>query len=192
MNFNFRQLRRADVAVEIHAHRGTLRRIVVVAVAVIVGFLLSASSANAVTKTSNSGARSWNTSGSWTPSGVPANGDDVIIPSGSTVTLNTNTNNLLSLSVTGTLIIGNDNTNRAITVTGNVTVNSGGVFQTAGDGGNIFNLGGNLANAGTFDAVIGGATMNTTFNGSANQTVSGAGATTHFNSVTINNTGAVK
>lgn len=122
---------------------------------------------------------------------MPANGDDVVIPSGSTMTLNTDTNSLLSLSVTGTLTIGSSNTDRTITVTGNVTVNSGGVFQTAGNGGNIFILGGNLANAGTFDAVIGGATMNTTFNGSANQTVSGAGGTTDFNLVTINNTGAV-
>lgn len=106
------------------------------------------------------------------------------------MTLNTDTTSLLSLSVTGTLTIGSSNTDRTITVTGNVTINSGGVFQTAGNGGNIFILGGNLANAGTFDAVIGGATMNTTFNGSANQTVSGVGGTTHFNLVTINNSGA--
>ncbi len=170
--------------------RARLRRISLVTVALIVGVLWSVASANAVTKTANAGALSWNTAGNWSPAGVPANGDDVVIPSGTTMTLNTNTNSLLSLSVTGTLTIGSSNTDRIITVTGNVTVNSGGIFQTAGNGGNTFNVGGNLANAGTFDAVIGGATMNTTFNGSANQTISGAGGTTHFNRITINNSGA--
>lgn len=166
------------------------RRFSMTIVGLIAVVLLAVSSANAVTKTANSGARNWNTNNDWSPSGVPANGDAVVIPSGTTMTLDTNTNSLLSLSITGTLTIGNSNTDRIITVTGTVTVNSGGVFQTAGNGGNSFVLGGNLANAGTFDAVIGGATMNTTFNGSANQTVSGAGSTTHFNLININNTGA--
>ncbi len=164
---------------------------VILAVVALVGVMfLAVTSADAATKTAGSGARNWATAADWSPSGVPANGDDVVIPTGSTMTLNTNTNSLLSLSVTGTLTIGSSNTDRTITVTGNVTVNSGGVLQTAGNGGNVFFIGGNLANAGTFDARIGGATMDMTFNGSANQTLSGAGGTTDFNLITINNTGA--
>lgn len=184
-----RRLRNARV--QNPERRARIRQVGVFAATFVTALFLVVASASAVTKTSNSGARSWGTAADWTPSGVPANGDAVVIPSGSTMTLNTNTNSLLSVSVTGTLTIGSSNTDRTITVTGNVTVNSGGVFQTAGNGGNIFILGGNLANAGTFDALIGGATMNTTFNGSANQTVNGAGATTDFNLITINNTGAV-
>ncbi len=170
--------------------RAKAGRTVFVFAAAIAILFLTVSSASGVTKTANLGARNWNTNGDWSPSGVPANGDDVVIPTGSAMTLNTNSNNLLSLSITGTLTIGNSNTDRTITVTGNVTINSGGIFLTAGNGGNALVLGGNLANAGTFDARIGGASMNTTLNGSANQTVSGAGAITDFNLITVNNNGA--
>jgi hypothetical protein len=180
----------SGVTVMNRERRTRTKRIALVTVTLIAGVLLSVVSANAATKTSNAGAVNWNTAGSWSPSGVPANGDAVVIPSGSTVTLDTNTNSLLSLSVTGTLTIGNNNTNRTITVTGTVTVNSGGTFQTAGNGGNALIVGGNLANAGTFDAVIGSASMDTTFNGSANQTLSGGGGTTDFNLINVNNTGA--
>jgi len=159
-------------------------------VTLIVGLCLTVSPANAATKTANAGTLNWNTNGSWSPSGVPADGDAVIIPSGSTIILNTSSKDLISLTVSGTLTVGEDNSDRTLTVTGSVTINSGGTIQTAGNGGNNFILGGSLANAGTFDAVIGSATMNTTFNGSANQTVSGAGGTTQFNLITVNNTGA--
>lgn len=170
--------------------RARMKQSIVIAATVVAALFFTVLSTHAATKTALTGARDWSDSNDWSPTGVPANGDAVIIPAGSVMTLNTNTNSLLSLTVSGTLTIGNSNTNRTITVTGNVTINTGGVFQTAGDGGNIFTLGGNLANAGTFDAVIGAATMNTTFNGSANQTVSGAGGTTHFSLITISNSGA--
>ena len=171
--------------------RAWMKQSIVIVATVVAALFFTVLSTHAATKTALTGARDWSDANDWSTTGVPANGDAVIIPAGSVMTLNTNTNSLLSLTISGTLTIGNSNTNRTITVTGTVTINTGGIFQTAGDGGNIFTLGGSLANAGTFDAVIGGATMNTTFNGSANQTVSGAGGTTHFNLITINNTGAV-
>ncbi len=171
-------------------HRARMKQSIIIGATLVAALFFTVLTTHAATKTAGSGARDWSDSNDWTPSGVPANGDAVIIPAGSVMTLNTNTNSLLSLSVSGTLTIGNSNTDRTITVTGSVTINSGGIFQTAGNGGNLFTLGGSLANAGTFDAIVGAATMNTTFNGSANQTVSGAGGTTHFNLITINNTGA--
>ncbi|MEI9944975.1 MAG: G8 domain-containing protein [Chitinophagaceae bacterium] len=143
--------------------------------------------AKAVTKTST-GTGNWNTAGTWTPSGVPANGDAVIIATGHTVTVNTNTNNLLSLTVNGTLTIGNDNTDRTVTVTGSVIIT--GTLNTGGNGGNNLNIGGHLTNNGTFDMNIGSATSIVTFNGSTNQTISGTGSATDFRSITINNTGA--
>jgi hypothetical protein len=153
--------------------------------------LLLPNTASAITRTSNvSPSGSWNTAASWTPNGVPANGDDVIIAAGDTIIVNTSTTNIASLTISGTLTVGNNNTDRTVTVTGNLTVNSGGIFNTAGDGGNILNVGGNLTNNGTFDANIGAAILAVTFNGAANQTVSGTGATTDLNAVTVNNTGA--
>jgi len=152
--------------------------------------LHSAISAFAITKTST-GTGNWGTAGTWSPSGVPANGDDVIIVSGHIVTLNTNTNTLLSLSVNGTLSLG-DNTARTITVSGSVTVSSTGTITIANfNDTHSFIIGGNISNAGVFDMVTGGNDLcNVTFNGSANQTISGSGSTTDFNRITVNNTGA--
>ena len=141
------------------------------------------------TKTST-GSGNWNTGSSWSPSGVPSTGDDVVIAAGHTITINNNTANLGSITISGTLVIGNNNTNRNVNVSGSIVINSGGVFRTAGNGGNSLNIGGNLTNNGTFDMVISGATADLTFDGSANQTVSGTGGTSDFNTITINNTGS--
>jgi hypothetical protein len=144
---------------------------------------------NAATKTST-GSGNWSAAGSWSPSGVPANGDAVIIQAGHTITVNGNTNNLLSLTINGTLTIGNNNTDRTVTVTGNITVSSTGTFNTAGNGGNELYIGGNLINNGIFDMNIGGATADVIFNGAANQSVSGTGTTTDVDVIIVNNTGA--
>jgi hypothetical protein len=151
--------------------------------------LVTAAVTNAATKTATANGN-WSTPGTWI-GGVPAAGDDVIIPAGITVTLNVNTANIATLSVSGTLSIG-DNTARIITVTGTVTVNASGVITIANfNDTHTFNIGGNLSNAGTFDMNTGSNDLcNVVFNGAANQTVSGSGANTEFNNITINNTGA--
>ena len=146
------------------------------------------STVQAATKTST-GTGNWNTAGTWSPSGVPGIGDDVIIAATHTVTIDVSTNSLASLTINGTLTIGDNSTNRIVTVAGNIIVNSGGVFQSAGNGGNDVIVSGNLTNNGTFDMNTGG-NADVTFNGTANQTVSGTGATTDFNLIIINNTGA--
>lgn len=132
----------------------------------------------------------WSSSSKWSPAGVPANGDTVIISSGHTIRINTNTNNIASIIIDGTLIIGNNNTNRTITVINDITINSGGVFNTAGNGGNNLIVGGHILNNGIFDMHIGSAAADVTFNGSYNQLIDGVGSTTDFYTIEVNNTGS--
>lgn len=143
---------------------------------------------------SNVTTGNWNATGTWTDCGglVPQNGDTVIIEAGHTVTVNANTNTLASLTVDGTLNVGNNNMARTITVNGPVAINTGGTFQVPTTSNTTHNLivRGNFINDGTFNArTDGNSLMTTIFGGTSNQTVSGTGATTNFNLITINNTG---
>lgn len=119
----------------------------------------------------------------------------VTILNGHSVTLNVSpAQNIGSITIgggtSGSLTIGNNNSDRTLNVTGNVTVSNNATLISAGNGGNDLNIAGNLINNGTFDLRIGAATTDVTFYGSSNQTVSGTGAATDFNNITINNTGA--
>ncbi|NBP01603.1 MAG: hypothetical protein EBU90_16010 [Proteobacteria bacterium] len=84
----------------------------------------------------------WGTAANWSPSGVPAAGDDVIFNSASGgCTVSANTNALLSLNCTGytnTLTI---NTGINIIVAGNVILSSGMTTTTSGTGGITMNTG---------------------------------------------------
>ena len=82
-------------------------------VAIIFVALFSTQNCFAVLKTS-AGTGNWNAGATWTPAGVPGNGDDVVIAAGHTVTININTNNILSLTVNGSIIVGNSNVNRFV------------------------------------------------------------------------------
>ncbi len=139
------------------------------------------------------GTNNWGDGNNWNPNGVPTAAQTVTIGNTYTVILNTSTT-VASLTIgggtSGSLTIGNNNTDRTLTVTGNIVVNAGATLNTAGNGGNVINIGGNLTNDGTFDMNIGTADCDVTFNGAANQTISGAGATTDFNRITVSNTGA--
>ncbi|HMU47025.1 MAG TPA: G8 domain-containing protein [Chitinophagaceae bacterium] len=152
--------------------------------------LLFCNSVNAITKTS-AGNGNWATGSNWIPAGVPATGDDVIIAAGHTITINTNTSDLSSLTINGTLVIGNNNTNRTVTVSGNITISGTGNFYTAGNGGNQLRIGGNLINNGSFDMNVGGADANVEFNGYTNQGVTGTGGTNDFSTIDINNSGVL-
>jgi hypothetical protein len=217
--------------------------------------LAAAEPALAVVKTGNAGARNWGTNGSWTPGGVPAAGDDVIIPNGSTMTLNQNaTVRSLTINAGGILYIGNSATARTLTVTTDaanagtlryntaanhvvnvqgaltndgtltsaavagaktlsvtrlitntgtlrfagsaaLTVNANGGISNSGTFDvdvasnitHVLNVGGDIANSGSFNlAPDANSLCNATFNRNGSQTVSGAGATTRFNLVTLN------
>jgi hypothetical protein len=106
----------------------------------------------AVTCTSNAGARNWNTAASWSCGHVPATGDSAVVPNGSTVTLDVNTNALASLQI-----------------------NSGGTLGIAAGTGFDIYLGGNLINNGTINfftststnaIYLAGAGVTSTFSGS--------------------------
>ena len=51
-------------------------------------FIFSILAATAATFTANSGSGNWNNSATWSPAGIPAAGDSVVIPSGAEVVLN--------------------------------------------------------------------------------------------------------
>lgn len=119
----------------------------------------------------------------------------VTIQNGHSVTLNVSPSEdigslVIGGGISGTLTLGNNNTNRTLTVAGNITVNAGASFISAGNGGNDLEAGGNFTNNGTVDMRMGTASTDVTFKGSANQTINGTGSTTDFNNITINNTGA--
>lgn len=157
----------------------------------------------------NAASLNWNAASNWqrwngsawvaNPSqgypGQNAGTGTVTILNGHSVTLNVspaqNIGHLVIGSGTsGSLTVGNNNSDRTLIVAGNITVNNGASLISAGNGGNELDIAGNLINNGTFDLRIALATTDVTFNGSSNQTISGTGATTDFNLITINNTGA--
>lgn len=135
----------------------------------------------------------WNVVARWSCGRVPTAADTVTIDAGDNVTLDTNTANIISLTVSGVLNIGNNNTARTLNVAGDITINSGGILQVplGSNATHTLNAGGNFTNNGAFYALSdSNSLMNVTFNDNANQTISGTGATNNFNLITINNTGA--
>ena len=139
----------------------------------------------------------WNATMTWSTSNcagaaggaVPVNGDNVVVCSGFTVTLNANSASLNGLTIesTGILRIGNDAVARTLTVTGGIS-NAGTLdVNIASNTTHALVAGGDIANTGTLNlATDAGSLCDTTFNRNGNQTVSGAGATTRFNRITLN------
>lgn len=159
------------------------------------GGVRAAAAAPEATCTS-AGTGFWGTAGTWTSCGglVPQTGDTVIIAAGHTVTLNTNTNSLASLTVNGTLGIGNNFFARTVNVAGNTTVAAGGVLQAATSANHILNVGGNLTVDGTLTVgfatnVTGDLTVNGTMNVGNNTT---ARTITIGGNILINSGGALQ
>jgi hypothetical protein len=135
----------------------------------------------------------WSVSATWGGTGAPTAGQTVTINPGVTVTVDGTTANVASVTVNGTLTIGTTaNTARALNIAGDLVVASTGVVQIGtGNATHTFTLGGNISNAGSIDLNLDPTSIcNITFNGAANQTVSGAGTRTEFNLITINKAGA--
>ena len=131
----------------------------------------------------------WDSVSTWVGGVVPQAGEDVIIAAGHTVTVNVNTASLASITVNGTLRFDNSGIGKSMTVTGDVTINSGGTLDVATDGSDTthsLTIGGNVTNDGTLDCLPAtGRIINVTFNKNGNQTISGSG-TTRFNNLTLN------
>lgn len=139
----------------------------------------------------STGTGSWNASGTWSCGYVPTASDDVVIADGHTVTIDTDVSAAsITVGQGSSGILTFDSTVRAVSVTGNVTVSSGATFitQASGAATHSLSIGGNLTNDGTLDMSRGGTTLvcNVTFNKNGNQTISGSGATSRFNNITLN------
>ena len=138
----------------------------------------------------------WAQANSWDCGNVPTASDDVIIPSGWTMRVNASSAVAGSVTVNGTLHMGNNNSPRTLTVSGDVTIGSSGTLDVdtfpTSQTFNIF-IGGNLINHGTFDGRApsggNGSVFNVTFNGSSSQAISGSNAAA-FHGLTVN-TGAI-
>ena len=101
----------------------------------------------------STGSGNWNTSGTWTPSGVPGAGDTVVIAAGHNVTLNTN-GTCGALNVIGTLTY-DATAGRTMTITtssgqtGNLTLS--GTYTSGGTTGQIAYVAGSLSSTGTIN-----------------------------------------
>ncbi len=143
--------------------------------------LLGAATASAATYTSTGAGGDWGTTTTWSPNGTPTSADTVIIASGSPVTtssgtlacgvLTVNSGATLTMyrpftvsgatTISGTINFGSTSvTVRAMAFNGDVTLNSGAVWnETTTGAAATFSFGGNFANnATTFTA------QNTTHN----------------------------
>lgn len=167
--------------------------------AVTEGRVSAAASGNATTSAAgnkvSTGNGSWGSNGTWSPSGVPTATDNVTIKNGHTVTINTNAscNNLtVGEGSSGILRIGNNSTGRTFDINGNVIVNNGASFTSGTtDATHTATIDGNITNNGTLDFRTTAARLvNVTINGTNSLTLSGTGATTRFNNLTVNMNGS--
>lgn len=134
----------------------------------------------------------WSRQIRWSCGRVPTSADDVVIATGHVVSLNTSSV-ISSLTVDGTLVFGNNNTARTMSVSGAVTINADGTLRVGTGGGaglnatHTLNIAGNFSNNGTFNAgpTFNNRKINTVFNGTAPQTISG-NAVANFFSIVIN------
>ena len=138
-----------------------------------------------------SNSNSWTTGSNWSQNHVPTSAEDVVIPNvGTDPRYNSAASTVKSITVqSGGNLVFERSTAYALTVTGNVTVNSGGTFAIrtgAAAATNTLNIGGDFVNNGTVDFVD-NCVININFNGSSSQTISGSGATMDLYAVTLTN-----
>ncbi len=141
----------------------------------------------------------WNTPGTWDCNCVPNTNDKVTVADGTVVTINgaSPTASCYSLTVgqgaSGSLIMGSNATAITLTVTGGMMIKSGGSFTTenAANATHTIIMGGNIINNGTLNLFqsatkVTNVTFDNSFYNSGYQSISGTGATTTFNNITLN------
>jgi hypothetical protein len=135
----------------------------------------------------------WSAAATWSPAQVPTAADNVTIANGNTVTIDAAAS-CLSLTV-GQGVSGilqfQSTTARTLTVGGDVTIATGGIFQSATSGTvttHVLTLAGSLTNNGTLDFSTNANTagVGITFTGATSNTFSGTGGTTDILTLAIN------
>jgi hypothetical protein len=146
--------------------------------------------------TSTAAGGLWSATTTWAGGVVPTATDDVTIADGATVTIDT-ADVALDVNVgqgTSGILQFDTTAARTLTVGQNVTIASGGTFNTGAAGAvnaHVLSVGGNLTNNGTLDFSTTGTSANSnaagiTFTGATNNTFGGTGATTDIRTLTIN------
>lgn len=134
----------------------------------------------------------WSDPTTWSALAVPTNGDNVIINNTHTVTIDGNygcTNLQVGNGISGTLLLGNDATNRSFTLIGDLTVTNVGTFTSnpAFTATHTITSTGNITNNGTINFRSTATSLtNILFTKAANQTISGTGTTHQYNTIAIN------
>ncbi len=135
----------------------------------------------------------WNATGTWLGGVVPTANDNAVIANGHTVTITAaaNCNNLTVGQGASGILIFEATTARTLTVGGDLTIASGGQFQSASTGtqtGHSLSIAGSITNNGTLDFSTNSntAAAGITFTGANNTTFSGTGGTTDLKTLTIN------
>ncbi|MEJ1238662.1 T9SS type A sorting domain-containing protein [Chryseolinea sp. T2] len=93
-----------------------------------------------------------------------------------------------NLSITGGTLAFQNGIAHAVDVDGNIAISNGASLSVAATGtavANSLTVGGSITNNGTFDMSVGSNYCNVTFDGSSNASVTGTGATTDFNVLTV-------
>lgn len=133
----------------------------------------------------------WNTPATWNCTCVPTAGDNVTIANTHIVTLDVN-GTCLNLTVgqgtSGQLTLGNNATARNLVINRNLTIQNGAtVINGAANATHQMTVTGNIVNNGTLNlSATANRICNLTLNRDGNQTISGSGATTFFNRITMN------
>ena len=134
----------------------------------------------------------WSNGSTWLAGTVPTAGDNVIIDNGHTVTMDGSyscSNLTVGQGTSGTLLLGNDATNRTIAVLGDIKVNAGASLTTnpGFSATHTMTVSGNVTNNGTIDMrPTATALTNIVFNKNGNQTISGTATTNNYNTININ------
>lgn len=133
----------------------------------------------------------WGAAATWTPAGIPAAGEDVIIANGHVVSITTtaNCNSLRVGQGSAATLQFSGATARSFTINNNLDVNANGVFnvQVTSNVTHSVTIKGDVTNNGTLDfATDANSLCNATFIKNGNQNITGTGATTRFNLITMN------
>lgn len=132
----------------------------------------------------------WNTPATWNCTCVPTAADYVTIANTHNVTLDTD-GACLTLTVgqgtSGQLTLGNNATSRSLTVSGNLVIQSGAtIINGASNATHQMTVTGNVVNNGTLNlSASANRLCNITFNKNGTQSITGTGATTFFNRITM-------